>query len=106
MKKNNLEAFELEARKLTEEAITLLVNKRRDYGADALHGGQVGIVIRLSDKQARLENLLGITDGTFKSKDAIVGDEKVEDTVKDVLNYAILFLMENRKKGAKNVRKI
>ena len=93
----NLEAFEAEARKLLEEAITLLVNKRRDYGPNALKGGQHGIAIRLSDKQARLENLLGITDGTFKSREAIIGDEKIEDTVRDILNYSILFLMEGRK---------
>jgi hypothetical protein len=94
---NNIEAFEAEARKLLEEAITLLVNKRRDYGPNALKGGQHGIAIRLSDKQARLENLMGITDGSFKPREAIVGDEKIEDTVRDILNYSILFLMEGRK---------
>lgn len=98
MKKDNLKQFEQEARKIMNEAITLLVNKRRDYGENALKGKQVGIAIRLSDKQARLENLLGITDGTFKQKEAIVGDEKIEDTVKDILNYALLFLMEGKKK--------
>lgn len=94
----DLNAFEADARKLLEEAITLLVNKRRDYGPNALKGGQHGIAIRLSDKQARLENLLGITDGSFKPRDAVIGDEKIEDTVRDILNYAILFLMEGRKK--------
>jgi len=98
MKNNNLKQFEQEARKIMEEAITLLVNKRRDYGDNALKGGQVGIAIRISDKQARLENLLGISNGTFKSKDAIVGDEKIEDTVRDILNYSLLFLMEGKKK--------
>jgi hypothetical protein len=94
----NLKKFEAEARKLMNEALTLLINKRKDYGPNALKGGQHGIAIRMSDKQARLENLLGIADGSFKSKDAIVGDEKIEDTVKDILNYSILFLMEGRKK--------
>ncbi len=95
---NNLEAFEAEARKLVEEAIILLVNKRRDYGPNALKGGTHGIAIRMSDKMGRLENLTGITDGSFKSKDAIVGDEKIEDTLRDLLNYALLGLMELRKK--------
>ena len=94
--KNNLKAFEAEARKLMNEAITLLVNKRKDYGPNALHGGQVGIVIRMSDKQARLENLLGITDGTFKPKDAVINNEKAEDTVRDLLNYALLYLMNGK----------
>jgi len=95
---NNIEEFEAEARKIMEEAVTLLVNKRKDYGPNALKGGQHGIAIRLSDKQARLENLMGITDGTFKPRAAIVGDEKIEDTVKDILNYSVLFLLEGRKK--------
>lgn len=97
MSDQNLEAFEAEARAIVESAIRLLVNKRRDYGPNALKGGQVGIAIRMSDKMGRLENLLGITNGTFKSKDAIVGDEKVEDTIKDILNYSLLFLMEGKK---------
>jgi len=100
MQYNNydIKEFEAEARRLMEEAITLLVNKRKDYGPNALKGGQNGIAIRMSDKMARLENLLGISDGTFKSRKAIVGDEKIEDTIKDLLNYSILFLMEGKKK--------
>src|SRR5579863_856949 len=98
MNEQDLVAFEAEARAIVESAIQLLVNKRRDYGPNALKGGQPGIAIRMSDKMGRLENLLGITNGTFKPKDAIVGDEKIDDTVKDILNYALLFLMEGKKK--------
>jgi hypothetical protein len=94
---NNLEAFEAEARKIMEEAITLLVNKRRDYGDNALRGGVHGIAIRLSDKQARLENLLGISDGSFQPKEAVIGNEKIDDTLKDIINYSILALLEMRK---------
>lgn len=97
-KNYDLKQFEQEARKIMDDAITLLVNKRKDYGNNALRGGVHGIAIRLSDKQARLENLLGISDGTFKSKEAIVGDEKVEDTVRDILNYSVLFFLEGKKK--------
>ena len=99
MKYNNLDLkkFEAEARKLMSEALTLLVNKRKDYGPNALKGGQHGIAIRMSDKMARLENLMGIADGSFKSKDAIVGNEQIEDTIRDLINYGILFLMEGRK---------
>jgi len=98
MNEQDLVAFEAEARAIVESAIQLLVNKRRDYGPNALKGGQPGIAIRMSDKMGRLENLLGITNGTFKPKDAIVGDEKIEDTIKDILNYSLLFLMEGKKK--------
>lgn len=94
----DIKEFEAEARKLMNEALTLLVNKRRDYGPNALKGGVYGIAIRMSDKIARLENLLGIADGSFKSKDAIVGDEKIEDTFRDLINYGILALLEIRKK--------
>lgn len=94
---NNIEVFETEIRKLMDEAITLLVNKRRDYGDNALKGGIHGIAIRMSDKMGRLENLLGIEDGSFKPKEAIVGDEKIEDTFKDIINYGILALLESRK---------
>src|SRR5271157_4366830 len=92
-REKQLQEFGQEARKIVDEAITLLVNKRRDYGNGALKGGQIGIAIRMSDKMGRLENLLGITNGTFKQKEAIVGDETISDTIKDLLNYSILFLM-------------
>ena len=98
MSEQNLEAFEAEAREIAESAIQLLVNKRRDYGNNALKGGIHGIAIRMSDKMGRLENLLGIESGTFKTKEAIIGDEKIEDTLKDLLNYALLGLMEGKKK--------
>jgi hypothetical protein len=98
MKNNNLKQFEQDARKIMNEVITLLVNKRRDYGDNALRGGQVGIAIRLSDKQARLENLLGISSGTFKQREVIVGDEQIEDTIRDIINYGILFILEGKKK--------
>ena len=94
---SNIEEFEKEARKVMEEAITLLVSKRKDYGENALRGHEIGIAIRLSDKQARLENLLGISDGTFKTKEAIVGNEQISDTIRDIINYGILFLLEGRK---------
>lgn len=93
----DLKVFEKEARAVVEEAILLLVRKRRDYGDNALKGGQPGIAIRLSDKQARLENLLGITDGSFKLKKTTVQDEQISDTIRDILNYSILFLMEGKK---------
>jgi len=94
---SDLQSFEDEAHKLVAEAITLLVNKRRDYGDNSLKGGPHGIVIRMTDKMGRLENLMGISDGSFKPRSAIIGDEQIDDTVKDLLNYAILFMMEARK---------
>ena len=96
MKPNNLKVFEQEARKLMEEAIILLVQKRADYGENALHGGQLGIVVRMSDKLARLENLMGVSDGSFKMKNSNV-KETVNDTVRDLINYGLLFLMEGKK---------
>ena len=64
--------------------------KNRDYGAERdffknfRRHGLYGITVRLSDKLARLDNF--IETGVFAVK-----DEKIEDTVKDIINYAVLF---------------
>ena len=94
---NTIENFEEQAYEILKDSIDLLVRKRKDYGPNALKGGCAGIAIRMGDKMARLENLLGIVDGSMQPKAAIIGDEKTEDTVKDLLNYSILYLMESRR---------
>lgn len=47
--------------------------------------GRLGILVRLSDKLARLRTFE--ERGTFS-----VADENVKDTVQDIINYAILYL--------------
>ena len=78
-------------KKLTNEAHELMEIKNKDYGAlniDPFRNfrqfGRLGILIRMSDKLARLRTFL--ERGEFSVK-----DEGVRDTVRDVINYAVLF---------------
>lgn len=64
--------------------------KNRDYGANAdpfrnfRQFGRMGILVRLGDKFARLQSFT--ENGKF-----FVQDEGVQDTIKDIINYAVLF---------------
>jgi hypothetical protein len=77
-------------RELTTTARKLMVAKNRDYGADSdpfrnFHQfGYLGILVRLSDKLARLRTYT-------ERKSFAVKSESVTDTVIDVINYAVLF---------------
>jgi hypothetical protein len=76
-----------------ERCLPLLQNKGHDYSGDedALANfrrhGLKGIVVRLGDKYERLNSLV------WKSRDARVAGEKVEDTLIDLVNYALLALL-------------
>jgi hypothetical protein len=64
------------------------IAKNRDYGTDnILKYGVVGLIVRLNDKISRAVNLL--KDGTTP----LVADEKVEDTIMDMVNYATYGIM-------------
>lgn len=65
--------------------------KNNDYG-DSFHKtyekfGPVALAIRLQDKVSRLSALT-------TSKDRMVKDETVRDTLMDIANYAIIGIME------------
>ncbi len=75
---------------LSSTARELMVKKNQDYGANEdpfrnFHQfGQLGILVRLSDKLSRLH--------TFTERGELsVKDESVTDTILDVINYAVLF---------------
>jgi hypothetical protein len=84
---------------LCEEAKQLLIAKNHDYAAetDIFRNfrlfGTLGILVRLSDKIARLR--------TFEeTKSFVVKDESVKDTIMDIINYAVLmqgYLKEGEK---------
>lgn len=82
-----------EFRKVVSELDEIYQNKNHDYGdsfAVTLHNfGLVSTVIRLWDKVLRLE--------TLSQKEAKVKDETIEDTLKDIANYAIMTVAEMRK---------
>jgi hypothetical protein len=78
---------------LQKEIEELSRRKNHDYGSDSLVSfGNFGILVRMSDKFDRLKTL-------FKSGvEAKVQDEKVEDTLKDVVNYALYIILQSRGK--------
>jgi hypothetical protein len=88
--------FEDSVEQVVEDLKELLIRKQRDYGSrNILDCGTIGIIVRLNDKLARLKNLYGVTEGTFKQKSA--SNESVEDTFKDIANYAVIALMTLQK---------
>jgi len=75
-----------------EEIADMLVSKHHDYGEENLvEFGELGILVRASDKIARLKNLL--------DKKGVVNGERREDTWRDLAGYAIqaLILMKRTK---------
>ena len=77
-------------KKMTDKARSLMAIKNADYGANSdpfrnfRRHGLAGINVRLSDKLARLD--------TFVEKGVLqVKDESVQDTLLDLINYAVLF---------------
>jgi hypothetical protein len=66
---------------IVSEIADMLIKKNADYGYSNLtKHGMTGIIVRLSDKLARLENL--------QHKKGQV-EETTEDTLKDIAGYAI-----------------
>ncbi len=80
------EFFEDAIRNRLMEVADLVISKQRDYGSDNLKEfGELGIVIRLNDKMNRLKNLL--------ENNKLPKNESVEDTLRDMIGYAVLLLM-------------
>mgnify|MGYP001186281789 CR=1 FL=1 len=81
-----------------DEIKNLLLRKNHDYGNSFSKQyekyGMVSGLIRLDDKMSRLDSLM--------KKEALV-DESVEDTVMDIAGYAVLLLIELRKKKASQI---
>ena len=78
-------------KKLTDESRELMAVKNQDYGAKDVDPfrnfrmfGRLGILVRMSDKLARLRTFL--ERGEFSVK-----DEGVVDTIRDIINYAVIF---------------
>jgi hypothetical protein len=76
----------------------LYITKNADYG-DSVHDtfekyGLTSFLVRLEDKLNRAR--------TLSTKKAMVSDEKIEDTLLDMANYAILAVIELRTKEDTN----
>jgi hypothetical protein len=80
-----------EARKyLTKYDVhALLIRKQRDYGHENINRfGRDGLLVRVHDKVARLENLAG--------RDAEPENEAVLDTLADIIGYSTIGIMVAR----------
>lgn len=81
-------------KELTDQMSDTFAKKRNDYGQTTTETfqkfGPVSMLTRMHDKMGRLDNLLG------KGTENLVG-EKVEDTLLDLANYALITILELRK---------
>lgn len=68
------------------ETYTTLVGKQRDYGPNNIaRFGNSGLLLRLHDKVARLENLVA------NNREAT--NESIQDTYLDIVGYSVIGLM-------------
>jgi hypothetical protein len=72
--------------KTLEKCYELGVKKNSDYGdGNILRFREKGLIVRISDKYARVQNLL-------KNKASVL-DEKIEDALEDIINYSVYGIM-------------
>jgi hypothetical protein len=71
---------------LIKEITDLVYDKNQDYGDAWQRYGIFTPLIRINDKILRTETL---SDG----RQAIIADEGIEETLKDIVGYAVLALM-------------
>lgn len=79
-------------KKMLDDMHTLYITKNHDYG-NSVHDtyekyGLTSFLVRIEDKLNRAR--------TLNKAEAQVNDEKIEDTLMDMANYAILAVMELR----------
>lgn len=90
MSKLNMEMYD----QIVKECRDISVAKSKDYGTDSLTGfGALGIVVRMSDKMARLKNLIQMDKTVCQ-----VMNESLEDTAMDMINYSLYLVMTLRNK--------
>lgn len=89
--------FEEDVRIIYDELMSVLLKKHKDYGpkniADAPGGALNGLRVRIHDKIARINNLVD------RHSDPMY--ESIEDSFKDLANYAIIALLVLRDKWDK-----
>lgn len=90
--------------KMLEEAKLELLKKNTDYGSSVFNrpmlapsvDGFTSILVRMSDKCKRLVEL--------QERAGLVNDEALEDTLKDLGNYALLAVISLRRRKKDGVR--
>jgi hypothetical protein len=94
--------FEIGVWETVEELVELLLSKHKDYGpkniAHAPGGALNGLRVRMHDKLARINNLYEYMEDTrgFQPQ-----HESIEDSFKDMANYAVIGLLVLRGKWDK-----
>ena len=95
--KSSFTQFDIDVYDIAEELAELLIKKHHDYGPSNInaspYGPVQGLVVRMWDKVARIVNL---TKSGNEAK-----NEPLEDSFKDLANYAIIGLMVSRGKWPK-----
>lgn len=99
---NNIDDLYIDVhKKLLDDMHDLYIKKNADYG-NSVHDtyekyGLVSFLVRMEDKLNRVRNL---NKDNVKISDAKVKDEKIEDTLMDLANYAILAIMELKRENS------
>lgn len=90
-------------KEITDGLYALHLSKNSDYSPyNILATGGVGSLTRIWDKTARLMSLGGFDIGTGEYRGAReASNESVEDTLRDLANYAIIELVRREGKWGK-----
>ena len=90
----DVDRFELDVWEIVDELALLLLQKHKDYGplniAQSPGGPRNGLRVRIWDKIARINNLI--------DKGSSPENESLEDSFKDLANYAVISMMVLRGK--------
>lgn len=90
-----------ELRKFAEaqfkKALDIMTRKNADYSAgdeDALRNFKTAALVNLDPKHILLANIVNKVSraGNLLSKEAAVAEEKIDDTLIDLVNYAVLLM--------------
>jgi len=91
MSKERLEQKVQKHKEICDELREIYRRKNQDYGDSFAKSheefGEIAGVIRMSDKMERMKSLV-------KKDERLVDDENFEDTVRDIVNYGLMLLME------------
>lgn len=92
------QTFDAAVTAVLAELRDLIISKQRDYGqGNVLAFGELGLLVRQSDKLERLKNLYGIPALlSGQPAPSTPENEPVDDTWRDMLGYAALALMLRR----------
>lgn len=90
--KDGINSREVLFKEITDDLFEVYKMKNNDYGNSVgdtyQRYGDVSFLVRIEDKINRLKSL------TVDNKKQQVADEKVDDTIKDLINYGILWYIE------------